>query len=212
MQSIEELEVALDAMEGIAEDGGELDPTNVSREARLRVAYMDWCKEYGKESDEVRFQTFTSNYLAMEEYAKENGKAMQLNMYADCTEEEYIALNSGLNDAAVEVVSEPEVDTEAQAKAEEEAKKAAEKAKVKAETQAEEATLKAEKQAEEAKAKKEVEAKVAAENAAAKKAAEEAETKKLAELEAAKEAGEFMFTSVKDFAEISFLVSLIFEN
>jgi membrane protein involved in colicin uptake len=198
LESIEELEVALDAMEGIAEDGGELDPTNVSREARLRAAYMDWCKEYGKESNEARFQTFTSNYLAMEEYAKENGKTMQLNMYADCTEEEYVALTSGaVNGLAAEDVSEAELDAEAQAKAEEEAKKAAEEAKAKAEKEAEEESLKAEKAAEEAKAKKEAEAKAAEERVAAKKATEEAEAKKSAELEAAKEAGEFILTSLK---------------
>jgi len=50
---------------------------------------MDWCKEYGKEPDEARFPTFSSNFLAMEEYANENGREMVLNKYADCTEEEY---------------------------------------------------------------------------------------------------------------------------
>ena len=94
MDSVEELEEALDRMEGIDIDGGEIDTSDV-REARVRSAYMDWCKEYGKESDESRFATFSSNYLAMEEYARENGREMILNKYADCSEEEYIALTSG---------------------------------------------------------------------------------------------------------------------
>ena len=136
LESVEELEVALDAMEGIAADGGELDPTNVSREARVRSAYLEWCKEYGKEVDESRFPTFTSNYLAMEQYAKENGKTMQLNMYADCTEEEYFSMTStslnGATTAEVEEVVAEDIsaaDAEAVAKVEEEAAAAELKAK-----------------------------------------------------------------------------------
>jgi len=94
LESVDELEEALDAMAGIAPDGGELD-TTISREARVRSSYMEWCKEYGKETDESRFSTFSLNFLAMESYAKDNGKTMQLNKYADCSEEEYIALTSG---------------------------------------------------------------------------------------------------------------------
>ena len=93
MESVEELEIALDAMEGIDTDGGEIDTSDV-REARVRSAYMDWCKEYGREGNESKFQTFQSNFLAMEEYAKENGREMVLNKYADCTEEEYRVLTS----------------------------------------------------------------------------------------------------------------------
>lgn len=99
LESVEELEVALDSMEGIAEDGGELD-TSISREARVRSAYLDWCKEYGKEPDEARFPQFSTNYLAMEAYANENGKEMTLNKYADFTEEEYIQLSQGGGAAA----------------------------------------------------------------------------------------------------------------
>ena len=119
MGSVEELEIALDTMEGIAEDGSELDTTNVSREARVREAYLGWCKEYGKETDESRYPTFSSNYLAMEEYAKENGKTMQLNLYADCTEEQYAALTSVNGGAAAveEVVEEAKVEAPAPAPA-----------------------------------------------------------------------------------------------
>ena len=80
--------MALDSLEGIAEDGGELDPENLSREARVRSAYLGWCADFGKEPDEARFPQFSSNYLAMEAYANENGKEMTLNKFADCTEEE----------------------------------------------------------------------------------------------------------------------------
>lgn len=95
LESVEELEVALDSIQGIAEDGGELDTTNISREARIRSAYIEWCKKYSKTPDESRFLTFSSNFLVMEEYARENNKEMILNKYADCTEEEYIAITSG---------------------------------------------------------------------------------------------------------------------
>jgi hypothetical protein len=93
MDSVEEMEAAIDAMEGIAEDGGQIESDNLAREARLRSAYMEWCKEYGKKVDESRFPQFSSNYLAMEEYAKQSGKDFVLNEFADCTEEEYAKAN-----------------------------------------------------------------------------------------------------------------------
>ena len=100
LDSVEELEIAIDAMDGIADDGGDLEPDNLSREARVRSAYLGWCKEYGKENDEARYKQFESNYIAMEIYAADNGKEMQLNEYADCTEEEYVAAKSGGTAAA----------------------------------------------------------------------------------------------------------------
>ena len=42
LESVEELEVALDSMEGIAPDGGELETSNIAREARVRDAYLNW--------------------------------------------------------------------------------------------------------------------------------------------------------------------------
>jgi hypothetical protein len=94
MSSVEELEDAIDAMEGFSDDGGALDTSDV-REARVRSSYMDWCREYGRSIDEGRFPTFSSNFLAMEEYSRENGREMVLNKYADCTEEEYRKLTEG---------------------------------------------------------------------------------------------------------------------
>lgn len=93
LSSVEELEEAIDAVQGFDTDGGPLDTSDV-REVRVRSAYMDWCKEYGKQPDESRFPTFSSNFLAMEEYANENGREMVLNKYADCTEEEYRKLTN----------------------------------------------------------------------------------------------------------------------
>jgi hypothetical protein len=91
LESIEELEAAVDALEGIDEEGvQEID--NLAREARVRSAYLEWCKENGKESDETRFPTFFDNFLKMETFASSSGKDMVLNKYADCTQEEYAAL------------------------------------------------------------------------------------------------------------------------
>lgn len=94
LKSVEELEVALDSLEGIADDGGELEGENLSREARVRSAYLDWCKQYDKKPDEDRFPIFSFNYMAMEDYAKSSGKEVTLNAYADRTEEEYEKLQS----------------------------------------------------------------------------------------------------------------------
>ena len=94
LESVEELEVALDSLEGIAADGGELESENLSREARVRSAYLEWCKQYGKNPDESRFPVFSSNYLAMEDYAQSSGKEVTLNEFADRTESEYEQLQS----------------------------------------------------------------------------------------------------------------------
>lgn len=169
LESIEELEAAIDEMEGIAPDGG-LAGDNLAREARVRSAYLGWCKEYGKEPNETRFQQFSTNFLEMEEYAQESGKEMTLNEYADCNEEEYAALMAGQDavkeaETAIKAASE-QMDTKGAAAAEA-AAKATEAAKKKAE---------------------EEEAKKAAEAAAAQKA--EAAAKKKAEIDAKKKAAE----------------------
>lgn len=123
LDSIEELEEAIDSMQGIDSEGVEVDTSDV-REVRIRAAYMDWCKEYGKQPDEARFPTFSSNFLAMEEYANENGREMVLNKYADCTEEEYRQLTNTAAPAPELVVEapvekEPEAPQEAPKKVEE---------------------------------------------------------------------------------------------
>ncbi len=72
-----------------------LGTTDSSNETRIRSAYIRWCQKYNKTPDDLRFLTFLSNFLAMEEYSRENNKEMNLNRYADCTEEEYISIMSG---------------------------------------------------------------------------------------------------------------------
>ena len=84
----------MDALEGIDEEGIQ-GPDKLAQEARVRSAYMEWCKDNGKEVDESRFPVFFDNFLVMEDFAKESGKPMTLNKYADCTEEEYKALTTG---------------------------------------------------------------------------------------------------------------------
>lgn len=175
LESVEELEAAIDALEGIAPDGGVMEGDPLAREARVRSAYMDWCKEYGKEVDEKRFQQFSSNFLVMEEYAKESGKEMSLNEYADCTEEEYAAILSGEEPAKVEV--KVEVETEDTTDVEDAAAAAA------------------------AKAEADKEAAAKAEAAAAKKAEEDAAAAKAAEVAAAKQAKEDAVAKKKSEAE-----------
>mmetsp|Transcript_113261 Transcript_113261/g.222092 ORF Transcript_113261/g.222092 Transcript_113261/m.222092 type:complete len:476 (+) Transcript_113261:75-1502(+) len=181
--SVEELEAAIDSMDGIAPDGGALEGDNLAREARVRSAYLDWCKEYKKEPDEARFQQFSINFLDMEEFAKESGKEMTLNEYADCTEEEYVALMEGeaavkeaesAIQAADEEMNSKAKAAEAAAAAEAAKKKAAEEAEAKKRAEQEAAAAAAKKAEEEAKKKKEEELKK-------KKAAEEEKRKLLAE-------------------------------
>lgn len=65
LESVEELENAIDALEGIGPDGAELENENLAREARVRSAYLDWCKEFSKTSDETRFLQFYRKYILL---------------------------------------------------------------------------------------------------------------------------------------------------
>jgi hypothetical protein len=89
LDSVDELELVIDQMEGISEEGV-LDSDNLAREARVRSAYLAWCKEYSKQPDESRFPQFYDNFLGMEEFAKESGKEMVLNEFADCTGKSFL--------------------------------------------------------------------------------------------------------------------------
>jgi len=62
------------------EEGGEL---------RIRSAYLDWCLEFSKKPDKVRIEQFKKNYLLLEGVAKEEGKDIKLNEYADFTAAEF---------------------------------------------------------------------------------------------------------------------------
>ena len=103
-------------------------------ESRVRIAYSDWCKQFEKAYDETRFLQFAKNYLELEEIAKETGKAMVLNEYADFTEDEFNAKGAAV--AATEEKTKKKTATpppsppaeeqvEAAIKAEEEARKKA---------------------------------------------------------------------------------------
>lgn len=107
-------------LDGVAPDGGELESnTDISREARIRSAYMEWCNSYNKEPDESRFRTFSKNFLTMEQYSKEEGKKMQLNKFADCTEAEYATLREKAKAAPVDdAIAKEKAEAEAAAKAE----------------------------------------------------------------------------------------------
>ena len=56
---------------------------------RVRAAYSNWCRTYNKEPDEGRFPKFKSNYVIMEKLAREQGREVKLNEFADCTPDEY---------------------------------------------------------------------------------------------------------------------------
>ena len=71
--------------------------------------YVRFIGNFGKEVDESKFSTFESNYLVMEAYAKETCKALQLNKWYDCIEEEYAVFVSGNNSLADEVEEEQDV-------------------------------------------------------------------------------------------------------
>jgi len=205
LASVEELENALDAMDGIADDGGELNPTNdVSSEDGVRDVYMDWCKSNNKEVDEERFVVFTKNYLAMINYFNENGQEMFLNAYADCTEEEYATILDSQKEETVEHSSEPETEIESSDEisedisAEEEAEETVSHIvedqpveEIVAEEKEEEVIEEAEQEITEEEAKrKKADQKEAERKVAKKKAAEEKAEKKAAEAEAKKKEAE----------------------
>jgi hypothetical protein len=61
----------------------------------IRRIYSDWCKQYGKEPDESRYPTFSTNFLGLAQYCSNTGTEIDLNEYADCTQAEYLDLTGG---------------------------------------------------------------------------------------------------------------------
>lgn len=179
LESVEDLEAAIDAIDGIAEDGTEVDTTNSSEDVDVRSAYLSWCEEFGKEIDEAKYPNFMLNYLAAYNLAKESGNEMTLNMYADLTEAEFVAATNG---SAV-VDTGPSAEDIAKARAKEEATLAEVKANEEAAARAlaEEKKKKEEESA--AKLEKEREAMLKADEAAKKKA-QEANKKRIADANA----------------------------
>ena len=55
-----------------------------------RDEYARWCRTYGKQEDDTRYEIFLSNFQSMKEYSKKTGKPMKMTSYADLTAEEYI--------------------------------------------------------------------------------------------------------------------------
>ena len=185
LDSVEELENAIDALEGIGPDGVENE--NLAREARVRSAYLDWCKEFGKTSDETRFPQFYDNFLEMEDFAKDTGKEMVLNQYADNTEDEYNTMLNGDGE-------EKELEVEERKEEEiiiEEVEEIVEAVEAGTETEEEGAAETVEEVAAEteeeiaAKAEQEATAQAASEKEAANKEEEEAAAKIIADKEAA---------------------------
>lgn len=64
------------------------DNATVERE-RIRSAYREWCLKNGKEYEESRLDTFAYNFRSVEQYCKETGRTVTLNMYADLNPDEY---------------------------------------------------------------------------------------------------------------------------
>lgn len=79
---------------------------SIPYDAAARLAYDNWCKTYGKPSDDARYEVFKANYEAItvmnvstKKAARESGEdspsLLALNEYADCTAEEYEAAMNG---------------------------------------------------------------------------------------------------------------------
>ena len=61
----------------------------------IRRIYSDWCKQYGKEQDESRYPNFSTNFLALAQHCSNSGTEVDLNEYADCTQQEHSKLTGG---------------------------------------------------------------------------------------------------------------------
>jgi len=75
--------------EGISRDSNNNSNDNNAEEHQIRVAYLQWCEKYKKQTDSSRYPQFVNNYKVMGSIAKRGGKAMHLNEFADFTGEEY---------------------------------------------------------------------------------------------------------------------------
>ena len=89
-----------------------------------RQAYKDWCSEYGKKEEPLRFATFASNYFALKQYAAQTGDTLKMNQYADCTKDEVAQMmNNAASENQSSVVGErqtqavPEIQTGSQTQA-----------------------------------------------------------------------------------------------
>jgi hypothetical protein len=88
--------------------GGALDSKSVELESLVRASYqecrnvyIEWCQTYGKQEEALRFATFSSNYIAMRQFANQAGTELRLNQYADCTKDEYSSLVNAPSEAKI---------------------------------------------------------------------------------------------------------------
>jgi hypothetical protein len=77
------------------ESKGKWEDESEGRWDPIRRIYSDWCKQYGKEPDESRYPTFSTNFLVLAQYCSNTGTEIDLNEYADCTQAEYLELTGG---------------------------------------------------------------------------------------------------------------------
>eukprot|EP00980_Cylindrotheca_fusiformis_P011453 scaffold2654_cov126-Cylindrotheca_fusiformis.AAC.9 len=64
-------------------------PAMEAEHKKFQEAYQQWCQTYNKEMDPSRLEIFSYHHLLAEQYLEETGTVLQLNEYADRTEEEY---------------------------------------------------------------------------------------------------------------------------
>lgn len=64
------------------------------RKSQLLTAYLDWCRNYGSQPSENRFQQFSQNYAKMEAVAQQTGQFPAFNAFADYSEEEFARMNA----------------------------------------------------------------------------------------------------------------------
>jgi hypothetical protein len=95
-------------------------PVMEKEHKKFQEAYEDWCQTYNKEYDESRLEIFSYHNLMAERYLEETGTVLQLNKYADRTEEEYQAkLAKKANKNEKHFVADPLEQTSLAAKVEE---------------------------------------------------------------------------------------------
>ena len=69
-------------------------PGGPPQKSQILSAYFEWCKTYGKEPDETRFEQFSRNYSRMEAVARQTGQFPAMNAFSDFSEDEFKRMNS----------------------------------------------------------------------------------------------------------------------
>lgn len=64
-------------------------PAMEAEHNKFQAAYGLWCQTYNKEMNESRLEIFAYHHLLAEQHLEETGTVLELNEYADRTEEEY---------------------------------------------------------------------------------------------------------------------------